>query len=101
MLRFKEFEYTTFKDDGLEDSSYLLGRDIFIEYEDKDSEDIKELIFSMLVESYQGSVLQVLRTRNLLFNAGYFYRNGNYEEENTMCFLSTPDTYKEVFNVKA
>lgn len=101
MLKFKEFEYTTFGEDGLENNSYLLGRDVYIEYADKTKEDLKELIFNMLVESFQSSVLQVLRSRNLLFNATYFYDNGEYEEHKTLCFLSTPTTYKAVFNVEA
>lgn len=101
MLKFKEFKYSTFKNDsGVEDTSYQLGRDIFIEYKDKTKKDLPKLIFEMLTDAYKGNVLTVLRHRNILFEADYFIYNGEFEEQKCIKFLSTPTTYKEVFNVQ-
>jgi hypothetical protein len=100
MLKFKEFEYTTFKPNGFEDATYTLGREVWIEYQDKTKDDIPRLVMDMLIEAHQGTAFEVLKTQNLLFQANYLYYNGEYEEENMVCFLTTPSTYKEVFNVQ-
>ena len=99
MIKFSDVDYVFFDSKGIESKQYRLGRDIVIEYKGKRKKDIPKLVMDMMVEHFQGSVIVMLRTNNILFQVNFIYLKDGIEHEDTLVFLSTPSSYEEVFDL--